>query len=178
MTCLGLLLLLVALVVFVVVVLEPAAAHLDSLVPLLEPLLGTLARNRGLENLAAGTVDLLKLGGIAPDTSSETGSNGSTESGGFAHGGAINGNTADVSLGLHGEVGVGETAIDSEELELAARVLLHGIKDGLGLEAGSLKSGASNVSLLSVLGDTDCRAHDRLAFDLIVERGRMNVTLG
>lgn len=56
---------------------------------------------------------------------------------------------------LHDEVGVTHATVDGELGESGATVLLHGVQDGLGLEAGSLEGGASNVTTLGVCRDTE-----------------------
>lgn len=56
---------------------------------------------------------------------------------------------------LHDEVGVTHATVDGELGEGGATVLLHGVQDGLGLEAGSLEGGASNVTTLGVRRDTE-----------------------
>ena len=58
---------------------------------------------------------------------------------------------------LHAEVAVTHAAVDGEHVELMPGVLLHGVENGLGLEAGCLERCARNVTLLCELCDAeDC----------------------
>jgi len=80
--------------------LRPSPAHLDSLGPPAEHLLGLLLGHDRLEGSAAGCVDGAELVKALPDTNSEAGGNGGTESGGLAHLWADDWNADQVGLGL------------------------------------------------------------------------------
>lgn len=54
---------------------------------------------------------------------------------------------------LHADIRVTHASVDGQVVELVSTVFLHGIQDGLGLEAGGLKRRASNVPSLGMLGD-------------------------
>lgn len=55
---------------------------------------------------------------------------------------------------LHDEVGVAHSSVDGQLGQRGATVLLHGLEDGLGLEACGLEGGAGNVAALSKGSDT------------------------
>lgn len=85
---------------FFLLLVDPALAHLNSLLPAREALGRLLGRDLGLEDGAALGVDVLEVVEAVPDADSETGSNGSAESGRLAHCGAVHGDTNEVGLGL------------------------------------------------------------------------------
>jgi hypothetical protein len=58
---------------------------------------------------------------------------------------------------LHAEVAVTHAAVDGEHVELVPGVLLHGVENGLGLEAGCFERCSRDVALLCELCDAeDC----------------------
>lgn len=63
-----------------------------------------------------------------------------------------------MSLGptdLHAEVAVTHAAVDGEHVELMPGVLLHGVENGLGLEAGGFERCSRDVALLCELCDAE-----------------------
>lgn len=138
------------------IICDPAPTHLHCLVPLLEPLLRLFATLLWLEDLAALAVHLLEVIKLLPHAGSKASSNCRTQRGSLAHGGPVDWDATNVGLCLHAQVRVAQTAIDSENLQLLAAVLLHGVEDGLGLEACGLEGSAGDVALLGVL----CHAED------------------
>lgn len=56
---------------------------------------------------------------------------------------------------LHDEVRVAHATVNGKLSQSVARVLLHGLKNGLCLEASSLKGGAGNVAPLGIGGDAE-----------------------
>lgn len=135
--------------------LDPADGLGDSLLPELHLACSSLVSVRGLEHGLVLGVDGVELVKGLPDAHGETGGDGGAQSGGLEHGGAHNVNSKEIGLDLHGNVGVADTAVDAEGLEGLARVLLHGIENGLGLEAHGLETGTADVALLGVLGQTE-----------------------
>lgn len=93
----------------------PALAHLDSLLPALESLVGIRGSNLGLEHSLAFSVDVLEVLEGLPDTNSESGSNRSTESSGLTHRRSVNWNTNDIGLGLEEEELLAITGLQLEE---------------------------------------------------------------
>jgi hypothetical protein len=56
---------------------------------------------------------------------------------------------------LHAEVAVTHAAVDGEHVELVPGVLLHGVENGLGLEAGCFERCSRDVALLCELCDAE-----------------------
>lgn len=133
----------------------PSTAHANGLFPLCPLLVSSQAVNLWLENRSALAIYLPEVLELFPDTGSQAGSDGGTEGGGLAHGGAVDGDAADVGLRLHAEVRVGQAAVNGERFQGLPRVGGHGVEDGCCLVAGCLESGAGDVALLCVRGDAD-----------------------
>lgn len=79
---------------------KPALAHLHGLLPAAEALSRLLGLYLGLEGGAALGVDVLEVVEALPDADGQASRDGGAEGGGFAHGGAVDGDTNQVGLGL------------------------------------------------------------------------------
>ena len=79
---------------------EPATAHADCTIPLLEHLLTLFGCDLWFEDHAVLLVDGLELAKLFPDVDSKAGGDGGTQGGSFAHGRTVDGDTDDVRLCL------------------------------------------------------------------------------
>lgn len=81
-------------------VVGPALAHLNSLLPAAESACGLVVGDLRLEQCLALGVDIVQVAEVLPDSNSQTGSDGGTKGGSLAHSWAADRDTDKISLGL------------------------------------------------------------------------------
>lgn len=136
---------------------QPALAHLHRPLPPLEHLLARHFIHLRLKHRLPFCVDFLQLVERLPDIYGEAGGDRSSQGGGLPHLRPDDWNAHQVGLRLHAECGIAHSAIHLQLGKLVAAVELHGIEDGLGLEADGFQRGARNVAALGVVRNTNCR---------------------
>ncbi|TKW52752.1 hypothetical protein CTA1_7517 [Colletotrichum tanaceti] len=123
-------------------------AHLDGLLPAAEALGSLVLGDGGLEDGAALEVDVLELVEALPHAHRKACRDGRAKGRRLTHTGAVDRDTDEVGLVAH-------AAVNGELRQGGSAVLLHGVQDGLGLEAGGLEGGAGDVAALGVGGDAE-----------------------
>lgn len=84
----------------ILLVVHPTPRHLDGLGPLGVHASAGFLGDVGVEGSTVGTVHVLEIGKVSPHVDGEGGGNCGTESGGFVHCGALDGDLNDIGLGL------------------------------------------------------------------------------